>query len=200
MQIMISWTLCRCLLLPPQPRISRSTPNPSHSAVWRRKPKCFVLSTLFAHSGGGRGHDGERSLSTDGRIQNGGEWQGRGVGRGAGRGNRRNRGRVYFEPDETKTCYKCNGQGHLANVCPSESAGEAESARKRTTLAQTKACLRALSQELTEADMSMRLFGDEWDDNARSVRTDGRQFHQIPTASGRAWDWRHHDEPSQAPT
>jgi len=66
---------------------------------------------------------------------------------------------VYFEPDETKTCYKCNGQGHLAIVCPSESAGEAESARKRTTPAQTQARLRALSQELTEADM--RLFGDE---------------------------------------
>jgi len=43
---------------------------------------------------GGRGHDGDRSLSTDGRIQNGGERQGRGVGRGAGRGNRGNRGRV----------------------------------------------------------------------------------------------------------
>ena len=52
--------------------------------------------------------------------------------------------------------------------------GEAESARKRTTPAQTKARLRALSQELTEADM--RLFGDEWDDGARGVRTDGRQF------------------------
>ena len=36
--------------------------------------------------GGGRGHDGDRSLSTDGRIQNGRERQGRGVGRGAGRG------------------------------------------------------------------------------------------------------------------
>ena len=42
--------------------------------------------------GGGRGHDGERSFSTDGSIQNGGEWQGRGEGRGAGRGNRGNQG------------------------------------------------------------------------------------------------------------
>jgi len=40
--------------------------------------------------------------------------------------------------------------------------------------AQTKARLRALSQELTEADR--RLFSDEWDDDARGVRTDGGQF------------------------
>jgi len=39
--------------------------------------------------GGGRDHDGDRSLSTDGRIQHGGERQGRGVGRGAGRGKGR---------------------------------------------------------------------------------------------------------------
>jgi len=39
--------------------------------------------------GGGRDHDGDRSLSTDGRIQYGGERQGRGVGRGAGRGKGR---------------------------------------------------------------------------------------------------------------
>jgi len=125
--------------------------------------------------GGGRDHDGDRSFSTDGHIQHGGERQGRGVGRGAGRGNGRDgRGRVYFEPDETRTCFKCNGQDHLAEVCPSESAGNAESAYKRNTPAQTKARLRALSQELTEADG--RLFGDEWDDDARGVRTDGRQF------------------------
>jgi len=31
----------------------KSTPNPSHSAVWRQKPKYFLLSSLFAHSGGG---------------------------------------------------------------------------------------------------------------------------------------------------
>ena len=104
----------------------------------------------------------------------GGQRQVRGIGRGAGRGNRENRGRVYFEPGETKICYKCNYQGHLANIFPSEPAGEAESARKRTTPAQTKARLRALSQELTKADM--RLFGDEWDDGTRGVRTDGRQF------------------------
>ena len=82
-------------------------------------------------------------------------------------------GQVEAKSNETKTCYKSNGQGHLANVCPSESAGEAEPACKRTTPAQTKAHLRALSQELTEADM--RLFSGEWDDDARGVRTDGRR-------------------------
>ena len=83
-------------------------------------------------------------------------------------------GQVEAKANKTKTWYKCNGQGHLANVCLSESAGEAQSARKRTTPAQTKARLRALSQELTEADI--RLFSDEWDDDARGVRTDRRQF------------------------
>ena len=73
---------------------------------------------------------------------------------------------------------------------------EAESACKRNTPAHAKARLRALSQELTEADR--RLFGDEWDDDARSVRTDTRQIQylEIPTASERARGWRHHDEPS----
>jgi len=167
------------IMHPPQmPPPSTPTPNfKKHTEpLALRRAEVFRAEHTLRSLGGGRGHDGDRSLrvSTEGHIQNGGERQGRGVGRGAGRGNRGNRGRVYFEPDETKTFYKCNGQGHLANVCPSESAGEAESARKRTTPAQTKARLRALSQELTEADM--RLFGDEWDDDARGVRTDGRQF------------------------
>ena len=68
--------------------------------------------------GGGRDHDRDRSLSTDGRIQHGGERQGRGVGRGAGRAKGRDgQSRVYFHPKETRTCFKCNGQGHLAEVC-----------------------------------------------------------------------------------
>ena len=144
-------------MLPP----STQTPNfkkhtdPLALRRFEAEAKVFRAEPTLHSLGGGRGHDSDRSLSPDGRIQNGGERQGRGVGRGAGRGNRGNRGRVYFEPGETKICYKCNGQGHLANVCPSESSGESESARKRTTLAQTKARL----QELTEADM--RLFGDE---------------------------------------
>ena len=60
-----------------------------------------------------------------------------------------------------------------ADVGPSESAGEAKVARKHNTPAHAKARLRTLSQELTKADT--RLFGDEWDDDARGVR-DGRQF------------------------
>jgi len=166
---------------PPQmPPASTPTPNfKKHAeplALRRLEAKAEVCRTehTFRSLGGGHGHDGDRSFSTDGRIQHGGERQGQGVGRGAGRGNRGNRGRAYFEPDETKTRYKCNGQGQLTNVCEREFAGEAESARKRTTPAQTKVRLRALSQELTEADM--RLFGDEWDDDAQGVRTDGRQF------------------------
>jgi len=106
---------------------------------------------------------------------------------------------VYFDPKETRTCFKCNGQGHdLAEVCLSESAGKAESAYKRNTPAQTKARLRALSQELTEAASDRRLFSDEWDDDARGVRTDGRQFEYIPTASRRVRGWWHHDVPSHS--
>ena len=166
---------------PPQmPPPSTPTPNfKKHNeplAIRRLEAEAEVFRAehTLRSLGGGRGHDGDRSFSTDGRIQHGGERKGRGVGRGAGRGNRGNRDRVHFEPDETKTCLKCNGQGHLANVCPSESAGEAQSARNRATPVQTNARLRALSQELTEADK--RLFGDEWDDDARGMRTDGRQF------------------------
>jgi len=179
---------------PQMPPPSTPTPNfkkhtePLALCHLEVEAEVFHAEHTLRSLGGGRGHDRDRIFSTDGRIQNGGEWQGRGVGRGAGRRNRGNRDRVYFEPDETKTCYKCNGQGHLANVCTSESAGEPESARKRTTQPQTKTRLRVLSQELTEADM--RLFGDKWDDDARGVRTDQRQFQSlsIPTASGRVWD------------
>jgi len=87
----------------------------------RRAPCRFVGNLTFPL----RYHKNKKML--------GGQRQVRGIGRGAGRGNRENRGRVYFEPGETKICYKCNYQGHLANIFPSEPAGEAESARKRTT-------------------------------------------------------------------
>ena len=60
-------------------------------AVRRLKAEAEVVRAEYTLRalGGGRDHDGDRSLSTDGRIQHGGERQGRGVGRGAGRGKGR---------------------------------------------------------------------------------------------------------------
>ena len=51
-------------------------------AVRRLKAEAEVVRAEYTLRalGGGRDHDRDRSLSIDGHIQHGGEWQGRGVG------------------------------------------------------------------------------------------------------------------------
>ena len=80
--------------LPPPSTLTLNFKKQNDSITVRRleaEAKVVRAQHTLRALGGGRDHDRDRSLSTDGRIQHGRERQGRGVGRGAGRGKGRDR-------------------------------------------------------------------------------------------------------------